>query len=78
MQPGPTGVDKQAFSWPSNKRKEKAGRRQSGVNYDERESVGIVFEDDNKDDTDNSMKVVNEIMNKEGASVKMIEKTILS
>ena len=46
------------------------------MNYDERESVGIVFEDDNKDDTDNSMKVVNEIMNKEGASVKMIEKTI--
>ena len=48
------------------------------MNYDERESVGIVFEDDNKDDTDNSMKVVNEIMNKEGASVKVIEKTILS
>ena len=30
-----------------------------------------MFEDDNKDDTDNSMKVVNEIINKEGASVKM-------
>ena len=45
------------------------------MNY-ERENVGIVFEDDNKNDIDNSMKVVNEIINKEGASVKMIEKTI--
>ena len=70
MQPGPTRVDKQAFSCPSKKRKEKAGRRQSGVNY-ERENVGIVFEDDNKNDIDNSMKVVNEIINKEGASIKM-------
>ena len=40
------------------------------MNY-ERENVGIVFEDDNKNDIDNSMKVVNEILNKEGASIKM-------
>ena len=33
--------------------------------------MGIVFEDDNKNDIDNSMKVVNEIINKEGASIKM-------
>ena len=39
------------------------------MNY-EGENVGIEFEDDDVNDM-NSMKVVNEIINKEGASIKM-------
>ena len=69
-------MDRQAFSWPSNNRKEKARRRQSGLNYDERESVGVVLEDNDNDETDIRMKVVNNDMNKEGESIKMVEKTI--
>ena len=52
------------------------GGGQSGMNYDERKSVGVVLEDNDNDETDIRMKVVNNDMNKEGESVKMVEKTI--